>query len=149
MHEDTRFEDFVSLIDALHKEIQRIKAVEAERLGFKGADVMCLYYLVKYPEGLTGSELARLVDVSRAAMSRTIAHLGQEGLVETGTASDETKYRAPVRLTEKGAEVAGPIGGIVREVLDETGRVLDERQRAQMYESLNLLLERLRRIARD
>ncbi len=149
MQEDTRFEDFVSLIDALHKEIQRIKSAEAARMGFKGADVMCLYYLVKYPEGLTGSELARLVDVSRAAMSRTISHLEEAGLVETGTKSDETKYRAPVRLTERGAEVARPIGGIVREVLNETGRALDERQRAQMYESLNVVLERLRRIARD
>lgn len=147
--EDTRFEDFVGLIEALHKEIQRIKSAEAARLGFKGADVMCLYYLLKNPEGLTGSELARVVDVSRAAMSRTLSHLEGEGLVETGTASDETKYRAPVRLTEKGVEVARPIEGIVHDVLDETGRALDEPRRSQMYESLNVVLERLRGIARD
>lgn len=149
MQEETRFEDFVGLIDALHKEIQRIKSAEAARLGFKGADVMCLYYLVKYPEGLTGSELARLVDVSRAAMSRTIAHLEEDGLVEIATTSDETKYRAPVRLTEKGVEVARPIDGIVHDVLDETGRALDEPQRSQMYDSLNVVLGRLRGIARD
>ena len=38
MREDTRFEDFVGLIDALHKEIQRIKNAEARRLGFRGAE---------------------------------------------------------------------------------------------------------------
>ena len=138
MREDTRFEDFVGLIDALHKEIQRIKASEAERLGFKGADVMCLYYLTKNHEGLTGSELARLVDVSRAAMSRTIARLEADGLVETAAGGEETRYRVPVRLE-----------GIIQDVLEETGRVLDVRQRAQMYESLNVILSRLRQIARD
>lgn len=149
MREEDRFEDFVGLIDALHKEIQRIKSAEAARLGFKGADVMCLYYLVKHPEGLTGSELARLVDVSRAAMSRTVARLEEDGLVETAAASEETRYRVPVRLTEKGVEVARPIDGIVHDVLDETGRALDEGRRAQMYDSLNVILERLRGIARD
>ncbi|HIZ45829.1 MAG TPA: MarR family transcriptional regulator [Candidatus Olsenella pullistercoris] len=149
VREDTRFEDFVGLVDALHKEIQRIKAAEAARLGFKGADVMCLYYLTKHPDGLTGSELARLVDVSRAAMSRTIARLESDGLVEAAARGDETRYRVPVRLTEKGAEVALPIEGIIHDVLDETGRVLDARQRAQMYDSLNVVLDSLRKIARD
>ena len=149
MQEDTRFEDFVGLIDALHKEIQRIKAAEAERLGFKGADVMCLYYLTKNPEGLTGSELARLVDVSRAAMSRTIARLESDDLVEAAAEGEETRYRVPVRLTEKGVEVARPIEGIVQDVLDETSRVLDVRQRSRMYESLNVILRRLRQLARD
>ena len=77
----TRFEDFVGIIGALNKEIQRIKNAEARRLGFRGADVMCLYYLVKYPDGITASELARLADVSRAAMSRTVARLAEDGLV--------------------------------------------------------------------
>ena len=56
---ESRFEDFVGIISALNKEIQRIKTAEAHRLGFRGSDVMCLYYLVKHPEGLTASELAR------------------------------------------------------------------------------------------
>nr|WP_275100672.1 MarR family transcriptional regulator [Olsenella profusa] len=119
------------------------------RLGFKGADVMCLYYLTKNPEGLTGSELARLVDVSRAAMSRTIARLEADGLVEAAAGDEETRYRVPVRLTEKGVEVVRPIRGIVQDVLDEMGRVLDGRQRVQMYESLNAILKRLRGLARD
>ena len=73
---ETRFEDFVGSISALGKEIQR----------------------------LTASELARMVDVSRAAMSRTVAHLAEDGFVEVGDAEDEdaSKYRAPVRHTEKG-----------------------------------------------
>lgn len=146
---ETRFEDFVSIIGALSKEIQRIKNAEARRLGFRGSDVMCLYYLLKHPEGITASELARLVDVSRAAMSRTLAHLEGDGLVEVGDADgDGTKYRAPVFLTEKGREVTRPLEDIIHRVLDEAGGELAARQRLQMYDSLNHILEKLRTIGR-
>ena len=43
---------------------------------------MCLYYLGQHEEGLTGSELAREADVTRAAISRTLAHLEEDGFVE-------------------------------------------------------------------
>lgn len=147
---ETRFEDFVGIIGALSKEIQRIKAAEARRLGFRGSDVMCLYYLVKHPEGLAASELARLVDVSRAAMSRTIAHLADDGLVEVGDSdSDGSRYRAPVRLTQKGREATRPLEDIIHRVLVDAGGELATRQRLQMYDSLNHILDRLRSIGRE
>ena len=142
---ETRFEDFVGIISALNKEIQRIKDAEARRLGFRGADVMCLYYLVKHPEGLTAAELARMADVSRAAMSRTVARLAEDGFVEV---DEDTTYRAPIRLTEKGREAARPLDDIIHRVLDEAGGELAMRQRLQMYDSLNHILERLRTFAR-
>ena len=147
--EETRFEDFVGIISALNKEIQRIKNAEAHRLGFRGADVMCLYYLVKHPDGLTAAELARMVDVSRAAVSRTVAHLAEEGFVEVGGSDEEaSRYRAPIRLTEKGYEAARPLDDIIHRVLDEAGGELALRQRMQMYDSLNHILERLRTVGR-
>lgn len=140
-----RFEDFVGIISALGKEIQRIKNAEARRLGFRGSDVMCLYYLVKHPEGLTAADLARMADVSRAAMSRTIAHLAEDGLVEVG---EDTTYRAPVRLTEKGREATKPLDDIIHRVLDEAGSELGTRQRVQMYDALNHILDKLRTFGR-
>ncbi|MBE5023530.1 MarR family transcriptional regulator [Olsenella sp. DSM 107455] len=147
--EETRFEDFVGIISALNKEIQRIKNAEAHRLGFRGADVMCLYYLVRHPDGLTAAELARMVDVSRAAVSRTVAHLAEEGFVEVGGSDEEaSRYRAPIRLTEKGYEAARPLDDIIHRVLDEAGGELALRQRMQMYDSLNHILEKLRTFGR-
>ena len=147
---EKRFEDFVGIISALNKEIQRIKTAEAKRLGFRGSDVMCLYYLVKNPEGLTASELARMVDVSRAAMSRTIAHLAEDGFVEVGDTEegDVSRYRAPVRLTDKGIVAARPLDDIIHRVLDEAGGELAMRQRLQMYDSLNHILEKLKTFGR-
>lgn len=66
-NDETRFEDFVGLISGLYKEIQRIKTSEGARLGLKGSDVMCLYYLERSKDGLTGADLARMAGVTRAA----------------------------------------------------------------------------------
>ena len=98
--DETRFEDFVGLISGLYKEIQRIKTSEGARLGLKGSDVMCLYYLERSKDGLTGADLARMAGVTRAAVSRTLAHLEEGGYVEVDDSGDAAvKYRAPVRLT--------------------------------------------------
>ena len=83
-NDETRFEDFVGLISGLYKEIQRIKTSEGARLGLKGSDVMCLYYLERSKDGMTGADLARVAGVTRAAVSRTLAHLEFKGLVERG-----------------------------------------------------------------
>ena len=86
--DETRFEDFVGLISGLYKEIQRIKTSEGARLGLKGSDVMCLYYLERSKDGLTGADLARVAGVTRAAVSRTLAHLEEGGFVEVDDSGD-------------------------------------------------------------
>ena len=137
--DETRFEDFVGLISGLYKEIQRIKTSEGARLGLKGSDVMCLYYLERSKDGLTGADLARMAGVTRAAVSRTLAHLEEGGYVEVDDSGDAAvKYRAPVRLTA--------LDRIIREVLDTTGKAMGVEQREQMYVSLRTILNTLREI---
>ena len=51
MQEESRFEDFVGLIGAIDKEIQRIKTAELARFGLRASDLMVVYYLEKNPEG--------------------------------------------------------------------------------------------------
>ena len=148
--EQTRFEDFVGLISLISKEVQRIKAVEAVRLGIRGSDVMSPYYLGRHEEGLTGAELAREADLTRAAVSRSLARLEEQGLVEVceGDAGG-SRYRAPVRLTERGRRSDAEMGEVIRRVVAEAGEELGDIQRVQMYRSLALILERLRGISRD
>ena len=129
-NDETRFEDLVGLISGLYKEIQRIKTSEGARLGLKGSDVMCLYYLERSKDGLTGADLARMAGVTRAAVSRDAA----------------VKYRAPVRLTALGGESMSEADRIIREVLDTTGKAMGVEQREQMYASLRTILNTLREI---
>ena len=108
MQEESRFEDFVGLIGAIDKEIQRIKTAELARFGLRASDLMVVYYLEKNPEGLTGADLARLADVDRAAVSRTVTRLAADGFVEVG--EESTRYRAPIRLTDRAAGGRRPHG---------------------------------------
>lgn len=147
--EDTRFEDFTGLISAIAKEVQRIKSVESARLGLTGADIMCLYYLGKHPEGMTGAELARAAGVTRAAVSRTLARMEREGFVESGIEATDTKYRTPIRLTERGSECARGADVAIGRVLDEMCAALTDEERMQMYASLRSVLGSLKGISRE
>ncbi len=148
--DETRFEDFTGLISAIAKEVQRIKSVESARLGLAGADIMCLYYLGKHADGMTGADLARASGVTRAAVSRSLARMEQEGFVEPGeSTSGDAKYRTPIRLTERGVDAAKRADTAIGHVLNEVAGVQDEAAREQMYTSLRLVLSCLRELSRE
>ena len=107
---------------------------------------MCLYYLERSKDGMTGADLARVAGVTRAAVSRTLAHLEEGGFVEVDDSGDAAvKYRAPVRLTTLGGESMNEADRIIREVLDTTGKAMGVEQREQMYSSLRTILNTLAR----
>ena len=108
---------------------------------------MCLYYLERSKDGLTGADLARMAGVTRAAVSRTLAHLEEGGYVEVDDSGDAAvKYRAPVRLTTLGGESMNEADCIIREVLDTTGKAMGVEQREQMFASLRTILNTLREL---
>ncbi len=146
---EERFEDFMGLITAIEKEIQRIKTAELGRFGLRAGDLMCVYHLQKHPEGLTSAELARAVDVDRAAVSRVVARLSDDGFVEVGEdeAGSNGRYRAPIRLTEKGHAVMVEVDDIIRDVVSEAGSGLSPSNREAMYASLSSVLDKLRTIS--
>ena len=146
MQEESRFEDFVGLIGAIDKEIQRIKTAELARFGLRASDLMVVYYLEKNPEGLTGADLARLSDVDRAAVSRTVTRLAADGFVEVG--EESTRYRAPIRLTEKGYAAMAEVNGLISQIVRQAGGGLMDEQRRALYASLESVLGQLRVIAR-
>ena len=141
MQEESRFEDFVGLIGAIDKEIQRIKTAELSRFGLRASDLMVVYYLEKNPEGLTGADLARL-----AAVSRTVTRLAADGFVEVG--EESTRYRAPIRLTEKGYAAMAEVNGLISQIVRQAGGGLMDEQRRALYASLESVLGQLRVIAR-
>ena len=75
-----RFENFVGVVYALNKEVQRIKSEKMGSLGLRGTDTMVLYYLGQSDAGFSEAELARLIHQDRAAVTRTVAKLEREGL---------------------------------------------------------------------
>ena len=144
-----RFEEFVRLVSSLEKEVQRIRAAECERLGLRGADLMCLYYLGKSAGGMTAAELSRAAGVTRAAVSRTLATLSEQGLVEVDEAAGDTRrYRAGVRLTERGRVAMSGVEAAVSRVMSTVDSALEEGERSELYASMASVLECLKGIDR-
>ena len=127
-----RFQSFVSGITICYKYIQRIKSVEMTEFGLKGTHVMCLYFLRQNPEGLTAAQLCQLCMEDKAAISRTLAVLNEKEYIST----EGKKYRASIRLTEKGIDVTDKIELLIGEWVGCGGDGLSEEDRETFYRSL-------------
>ena len=104
-----RFDAFVTGITTCYKYIQKIKSIEMTDLGLKGNHVMCIFYLNRNDKGLTAAELSQLCGEDKAAISRTLGRLQEEGYVKSG----EKKYRAPLHLTESGKKIAQYVDNLI------------------------------------
>lgn len=135
-----RFQSFVTGITICYKYIQRIKSVEMTGLGLKGTHAMCIFFLHHNPQGMTAAQLCQLCAEDKAAISRTLASLQKEGYLESG----EKKYRAALRLTEKGREVARQVDELVAQWVGFGGDGLTEEERTIFYKCLEHISGNLR-----
>lgn len=144
-----RFEEFVSLISNIHKDIQKIKQDRMKQFGLSGNHVMCLFYLSQNEDGLTASQLCQAMSVNKAAVSRSMADLLEKGYITYLEQEANKKYRAVARLTEKGLAVTKQLDGIICEVVNEIGRDLEEEERNIMYRSLEIVCKNLDHLAKN
>ena len=136
-----RFQSFVTGITVCYKSIQQIKSIEMTEFGLKGTHAMCLFYLHHEPGGLTAAQLCSLCEEDKAAISRTLAELIEQGYIQP---VEKKKYRAPMYLTEAGIQVAEKVDTLVMQWVTAGGDGLTEEERAVFYRALNIISENLR-----
>ena len=136
-----RFQNFLTGITVCYKYIQRIKNAEMTEFGLKGTHVACIFYLSHNPQGLTSAQLCSLCAEDKASISRTVAYLRQRGFVEAGA---DRAYRAPLRLTPAGQEIAKQMEPAIEEWVSIGGVGLSDEQRASFYDTLALIADNLR-----
>lgn len=136
-----RFHTFVSDITVCYKSIQRIKAVEMTEFGLKGTHAMCLFYLHHEPNGLSAAQLCSRCEEDKAAISRTLAELIEQGYIQP---AEKKKYRAPMQLTEAGIQVAEKVDLLIEQWVTAGGDGLTEEERAVFYRALNIISENLK-----
>ena len=143
-----RFEEFVSLISSIHKNIQKIKQDRMKQFGLSGNHVMCLFYLAQHQEGLTAAQLCQLMAVNKAAVSRAMAELEEKDYIFYMNQEENKKYRAVARLTVTGFAVTEQLDEIIYEVVNEIGKDLEEEERNMMYQSLETVSKNLDTLAK-
>ena len=136
-----RFEAFLTGITLCYKYIQRIKNAEMTEFGLKGIHVSCLFYLSHSPDGLTSAQLCQLCAEDKATISRTVSDLRGRGYMEEGQGKN---YRAPLRLTAAGLDVARRMEPIIESWVGVGGLGMTDEERALFYTCLGRIAANLR-----
>ncbi len=139
---ENRYEAFTLLVSSISRSIRRIKADAVAEYGLKSPHVTCIYYLYKQP-GMTAAELCEQCDEDKAAISRSLFYLEENGFLTreesapTRRARGGTKhYRAALALTEKGVAVAQHIAERIEHVLEEVSCGVSDEERSVLYRAL-------------
>lgn len=130
--ESIRFDQFTSLIDGIHKSINKLKLDKGTLLGIKSVHVSWLYHLSLHPDGLTSAEIAAESRVDRSLVSREIAALKKAGYI---TALGDRRFA----LTPSGKEIVARILEIIKSVQDEVGLGISEEELESFYKTLKKL----------
>lgn len=138
----TRFEQFTASVASIHRSIQKIERVEMAKYGLKGPHAQVLLAMSRFPEGVTSGELVRLCDKDKAAISRTVAELEREGMVNR-QGRNGNMYRAALVLTERGREAASHVAVRAGQAVEAASMGLSEGNRRVLYEALELIATHL------
>ena len=145
---EQRYKTFTALIVNISRCIQKIKNEEMAVHGLKGRQVQCLFALYNSDNGASVTTLCELCGEDKGMMSRTLKELISQGLVYVDE-QNERKYRNPVKLTEKGAEVANIVSDKISEMVDLGSLGISENDREILYRSLICISDNLTKICNN
>lgn len=141
-----RYEEFCGYVSNIYRSVQKIQADEMKKFGLKGSLAQYLQAMYHHSEGLTATDLCKLCDKDKAAVSRALLEMEQKGLAER---PGESGYRIPVRLTQKGQKTAGDVCRRITAAVEAAGKGLDAEQRAVCYRALGLIASNLQQMEKD
>ena len=143
-----RFEQFVSYISAIHRDIKRIEREEMEKLGLKGAYAQYLVAMQRYPEGITAADLCEVCDKDKAAVSRAVTEMEKHGLLSK-LGNRENQYRAMLHLTEKGKHAAEFVCRKAISAVQIAAEEIDDETRKSLYRALRSVARQMQYICRE
>lgn len=142
----SRLAHFAASISCIYRYIQKIERDEMIKYGLKGPHAQYLIAMSRYEDGVTAAQLCSICEKDKAAVSRAISELEQKGLV-IRTGESNTGYRAPLKLTRKGAEAAAHVHRQAEIAVEKAGVGLNDKNRAIFYSVLNLIASNLQQLS--
>ncbi|MCF0106562.1 MAG: MarR family transcriptional regulator [Holdemanella sp.] len=139
---NTRFELFAGNVLELNRCLQKIKDFEMKQYGLRANHVMVMRYLGSNEEGLTSSELTTLCKEDKAAVSRTVSQLIENGLIYHN--KNEKTYRSKLFLSESGKQIYERINERVDAILALGGSGLTEEEKQVFFYSMEVILTNLK-----
>lgn len=143
-----RFERFSYAISEISRCWHRIASEEMGKYDLKGPFSVYFTTLYRYPEGITAAQLSELCSRDKADVSRAMSRLESKGLV-TRQESEGKAYRAKLRLTAQGMELAEHINQKASTAVEYASRGLPAEKRAVFYEALELITTNLQMLSKE
>ena len=137
--EQERFMRFISLIDGVHKSVQKIRIDNAATFGIKSVHILWVYELMRHPEGLSAAELAAKSNIDRSLISREISALEANGFIKIEKQSGKRNYNSKLTLTESGVEAAEKIKQLAMAFQKNVSRDIPENELEIFYDVLEKL----------
>lgn len=143
-----RFEQFCAAIVAIQRSIARIERMEMEKYGLKGPHAQCILMMGHSPEGITAAELCTACDKDKAAISRTLAELENEGMISRVDPNGK-RYRSRLYLTERGRSVANHLDDQVHRAISQVSEGYDVETREIFVHVLNMIALNLQELSQS
>ena len=141
---EQRFETFTTQIAKISRCIRRIKTEEMAEFDLKSPHVSCIYYLYQN-DCMTAKELCDVCDEDKAAISRAISYLEENGYIKCDSKT-EKRYKSPLSLTDKGKIVGKKISQRVEHILDLASPDLTIKERQEFYDRLMYISNNLQKL---
>ncbi len=138
-----RFQHFSLSVFSITRYWTKIATEVMGQYDLKGSYALYLLALINAEEELTAARLTEITQRDKADVSRAIAVFQKKEIVEP---YGENRYRAPIRLTAKGQELALKIRQKSTEALQEASKGLDEDMSENLGKALDIIVENLREI---
>ncbi len=142
----SRFEQFTVSIFSITHYWNKIATEEMREHGLKGAYALYLLILDTAGSDITAARLCEMTQRDKADVSRAVSLFQEKGFVE---AYGENRYRAPIKLTDKGKSIAAKIREKADSALQTAGAGLSDEMRSNMYKALEIISENLREMCDD
>jgi len=140
-----RFEKFSFAISEISRYWHKLAAEEMEKYGLKGPYAVYLTTMYRYKEGITAANLAEMCSRDKSDVSRAIALMEKNDLV-VKISVNQNFYRAPLKLTDKGREIAEYIIEKAKAAVEIGGKGISEENREIFYNSLQTICSNLQEL---
>ncbi len=139
-----RFERFSFALSEIYRYWHKVASDEMEKYGLKGPYAVYFTTLYRHTDGITSARLCEICSRDKSDVSRAVAVLLKDGYI----IKEGTNYRALLKLTQKGAELAEKINLKAKEAVEFCGKGLSETNREIFYNSLESIAENLHNLSK-
>ena len=109
--------------------------------GLGSSHTLCICILQEHPQGITKTALAKRCGIDKAQISRVVDELQKKN--DVTTLSTKKNYNQKYLLTDKGAEVAQDMRGVILEINTFVSDSIPEEQIENFYSTFKTICNNL------